>query len=87
MLKDTEAVAPKTERPEQIDKVEQNNKGVVAQYLENRQREITRKTEGLDKKAEGIAKSRENRIIIPTNTYYRIWRTDEAVNENISLFT
>jgi LPXTG-site transpeptidase (sortase) family protein len=62
----SEAVTSTTEGPKPILKVEKNDKGLVGQYLETRQREITRKTEGLNKKAEGIAQSEENRIIIPT---------------------
>jgi len=66
VLKESEVVAPTTERPMPIRKGEINNKGLVAQYLETRQREVTRKTEKLEKAAVGIVQSRENRIIIPT---------------------
>jgi LPXTG-site transpeptidase (sortase) family protein len=65
VLKESEAVVPTTKRSKTILKAEHNNKGVIEQYLETRQKEITRKTEGLNKKAEG-AQSEENRIIIPT---------------------
>jgi LPXTG-site transpeptidase (sortase) family protein len=66
VLKESEAVIPTTQLPKPNLKVEKNNKGLVAQYLETRQREITRKTDGLNKKAEGNKQSQENWIIIPT---------------------
>jgi len=66
VLKESEAVTPTAESPKPILKDEKNNKGLIAQYLETRQREVTRKTEKLEKAAEGIAQSRKNRIIIPT---------------------
>jgi LPXTG-site transpeptidase (sortase) family protein len=66
VAKESETVVPTTERPKPIIKAEKNNKGLVAQYLETRQREVTRKTEKLEKSAVGIAQFQENRIIIPT---------------------
>jgi LPXTG-site transpeptidase (sortase) family protein len=66
VLTESEALAPTTEGSKPMLKAEKNNKGLVAQYLETRQREVTRKTEKLEKAAEGVAQSKENRIIIPT---------------------
>jgi LPXTG-site transpeptidase (sortase) family protein len=66
VLKESEAMAPTTERPKSILKVEKNHKGLIEQFIETRQREITRKTDGLNNKAAGIAQSQENWIIIPT---------------------
>ena len=66
VLKESGAVDTTKERTEPIRKVEIKNKGIVDQYLEIRQREVIKKTERLEKAAEGIAQSKENRIIIPT---------------------
>jgi LPXTG-site transpeptidase (sortase) family protein len=66
VFKESVAVDTTTQRPEPIRKVEIKNKGIVEQYLEIRQREVMKKTERLEKAAEGIAQSKENRIIIPT---------------------
>jgi LPXTG-site transpeptidase (sortase) family protein len=66
VAKESKAVAPTAEGPKPIRKVEKNNKGLVEQFLETRQREVMRKTEGLEKAGEGIAQSPKNRIIIPT---------------------
>jgi LPXTG-site transpeptidase (sortase) family protein len=66
VLKESVAVDTKTERTEPIRKVEIKNKGIVEQFLEIRQREVNKKTERLEKAAEGIEQSKENRIIIPT---------------------
>ena len=66
VLKESGAVDTTTERPEPIRKVEIKNKGIVDQFMEIRLREVNKKTERLEKTAEGIAQSKENRIIIPT---------------------
>jgi LPXTG-site transpeptidase (sortase) family protein len=66
VLKESGAVDTTKERPDPIRKVEIKNKGIVEQYLEIRQREVNKKTERLEKSAEGIEQSKENRIIIPT---------------------
>ena len=66
VLNKSGAVDTTTERPEPNRKVETKNKGIVDQFMEIRQREVNKKTERLEKAAEGIDQSKENRIIIPT---------------------
>jgi LPXTG-site transpeptidase (sortase) family protein len=66
VLNKSGAVDITTERPEPNRKVETKNKGIVDQFMEIRQREVNKKTERLEKAAEGIDQSKENRIIIPT---------------------
>lgn len=65
-VRETVAVDTTTKRIEPIRKVEIKNKGIVEQFLEIRQREVNKKTERLEKSAESIEQSKENRIIIPT---------------------
>jgi LPXTG-site transpeptidase (sortase) family protein len=66
VIKNSGVVETMAEVPKRSDKGTSNKNGIVEELAQRRQQEVTRKVEAMNQRAEKTAKSKENRIIIPT---------------------